>query len=102
MSNKKLPKEVIAHWPEIFKDVEVHAIPLQYLTSITISFNDGRIWEIDLNDERNLIEDGLEYSIESLLSEYEDEIENIDFRLDTEKVRADIEKRTSSFLKKRK
>lgn len=102
MSNKKLPKEVIAHWPEIFKDVEVHAIPLQYLTSITISFNDGRIWEIDLNDERNLLEEDLEYSIESLLSEYEDEIENIDFRLDTEKVRVDIEKRTSSFLKKRK
>jgi hypothetical protein len=102
VSNKKLPKEVIAHWPEIFKDVEVHAIPLQYLTSITISFNDGRIWEIDLNDERNLLEEDLEYSIESLLSEYEDEIENIDFRLDTEKVRVDIEKRTSSFLKKRK
>ena len=102
MSNKKLPKEVIAHWPEIFQDVEVHAIPLQYLNSITISFNDGRVWEIDLHDERNMLEEDLEYSIESLLSEYEDVIEHIDFRLDTEKVRADIEKRTSSFLKKRK
>tara|TARA_B110000503_G_C7127053_1_gene405113 strand:- start:530 stop:838 length:309 start_codon:yes stop_codon:yes gene_type:complete len=102
VSNKRFPKEVIAHWPEIFKDVEVHAIPLQYLNSITISFKDGKIWEIDLNDDRNMLEEDLEYSIDSLLTEYEDEIENIDFRLDTEKVRRDIEKRTSTFLKKRK
>ena len=34
--------------------------------------------------------------------EYEDSIQNVDFRLDTAKVKADIQARTKHFMKKRR
>ena len=44
----------------------------------------------------------LEKTLENLFHEYEDSIKNVDFRLDTAKVKADIQARTRHFLKKRK
>ena len=40
-SKGKLPKQVVSEWPEIFGDVEVSAIPVQYLKSINVTFKDG-------------------------------------------------------------
>lgn len=101
MSNgKKLPQEVIDHWPEIFKDVSIEAVPVEYLHSVRITFNDGRIWEVDTNKNPENID--IELAIEGLMDEYEEEIASVDFRLNTEKVKQDIKKRTNIFMKKRK
>ena len=98
----KLPSDVIAHWPEVFKDVEVKAIPLEYLESINVTFSDGKIWVIDLNDPRKNTVDNLGEVINELLEEYDDNIENIDFRVDVIKIKEDITRRTHIFMKKRK
>jgi len=98
----KLPSDVIAHWPEVFKDVEVKAIPLEYLESINVTFSDGKIWVIDLNDPRKNTVDNLGEVINELLDEYDDNIENIDFRVDVIKIKEDITRRTHVFMKKRK
>jgi hypothetical protein len=98
--NKKLPQEVIDHWPEIFKDVDIDVVPLDYLEGIRVTFVDGKIWEIDT--QKNSEKINLEEAIESLLIEYEDVIENVDFRLDTVRVKRDVKKRTAQFLKKRR
>jgi hypothetical protein len=37
-----------------------------------------------------------------MLSSYESDIENVDFKLDTERVKKDMIKTTNKFLKKRK
>ena len=49
---KKLPKEVISHWPEVFKDINIDVVPLEYLHSIRIEFADGKLWEIDVNTDK--------------------------------------------------
>ena len=100
--NNKLSKDLIAHWPEIFKDIEVHTVPLEYLHSITVRFVDGKAWVIELDSNKLNETDNLEYGLESLFEEYEEQIETIDFRLNTEKVRKDIMARTKTFMKKRK
>ena len=99
-NGKKLPKDVIDQWPEVLKDVDVEVIPVEYLHSVRITFSDGKIWEIDTTKNTDDIE--LEDALEALLLEYEDEIDNVDFRLDTVKVKEDIKKRTRVFMKKRK
>lgn len=103
----RLPPEVIAHWPEIFKDIEIKAVPLEYITSVVVYFEDGQEWEIDLDDEKLKIEgmelaDVLEEVLEAFFEEYDEYISNIDFKLNTEKVIKDIKKRVQTFLKKRK
>jgi hypothetical protein len=105
VSNKKpLPKNVIDQWPEIFKDIEVSVIPFVYIKSVTVAFEDGKIWELNIDSEKskNASEEDIEEYLEAFFDEYDDQIESVDFRLNTEKVIKDITNRTSRFLKKRK
>ena len=102
-TKKRLPKEVVAHWPEIFSDLHVESIPVEYLLSIKVTFKDGKNWEIRLkNNRQKMTNKELEKQITELFKTYGDAIKNVDFRLDTNKVKADITKRTNTFLKKRK
>ena len=99
----RFPKEVVAHWPEIFSDLHVESIPVEYLLSIKVTFKDGKNWEIRLkNNRQKMTNKELEKQITELFKTYGDAIKNVDFRLDTNKVKADITKRTKTFLKKRK
>jgi len=96
----KLPPDVVNHWPEIFEDINIESVPVEYLSSVKITFEDGKIWEIDTS--KNPHDVPIDEALESLMEEYEDVIVNVDFQLDTEKVKKDITKRTSIFMKKRK
>lgn len=105
MPKNKLPQEVISHWPEIFNDVEIKAVPIEYIHSVYVSFHDGKIWEIDMDKQK--IQDGddinkIESSLETFLEQYDDEILHVDFRLNTEKIVTDVKSRTKTFMKKRK
>lgn len=105
MPKNKLPDEVIKHWPEVFGDVEIKAVPIEYIHNIHVYFHDGKVWEIDL-DKQTSIGDGdinvVENSLETFLEQYNDEISHVDFRLNTSKVVEDVKNRTKSFMKKRK
>ncbi len=105
MPKSKLPPEVIRHWPEIFKDVEIKAVPIEYIHNIHVYFHDGKVWEIDMDESvtKNTESiNGIEDSLETFLEQYNDEISHVDFRLNTSKVVEDVKKRTKSFMKKRK
>ena len=100
-SSKRLPEEVISHWPEVFDDVEIDVVPLEYLDSVRVQFTDGKVWDIDINTSKNKVED-LEKSLDELFEQYQDHIKTVDFRLNTEKVKQDITSRTKKFLKLRR
>ena len=101
MSSSRLSKNVIAHWPEVFKDIEIHTVPFEYLHSISVHFDNGKTWVIEIDEDAKENPE-FDYGLEALFEEYEDEIVNIDFSINVVKVRKDIEKRTKHFLKKRK
>lgn len=98
--SKKLPPEIVKHWPEVFEDVEVEVLPIEYLHSVQVTFTDGKVWDIDLKTGKEDVDIGS--AIGDLVEEYEDTIMSVDFKLDTDKVKKDITSRTARFLKKRK
>jgi hypothetical protein len=105
VSKNNLPPEVISHWPEIFKDVEIKAVPIEYIHTIHVYFHDGKIWQIDMDEQKAKDANdlnGIENSLETFLEQYNDEISHVDFRLNTTKVVQDVKSRTKSFMKKRK
>ncbi len=57
-----------------------------------------------MQSSRNKLGDDkvLEDVLQELFNEYENKIGNIDFRLDTERLKNDIQKRTRVFMKKGK
>lgn len=100
---KTLPKEVIESWPEVFGEVKLKVLPLKYLNAVIITFRDGKIWEIKVTTKtKNDGWDSFEKSLSELLKTYDRRIDNIDFKLDTDRVKKDIERSTQYFLKKRK
>ena len=105
MPKNKLPPEVVSQWPEIFNDIEIKAVPIEYIHSVHVHFHDGKIWQIDIDKQQSSNKDAIdqiESSLETFLEQYDQEISHVDFRLNTSKVVEDIKKRTKSFMKKRK
>jgi len=100
----KLPPEIIEHWPEVFDDIEIKSVPIDYINSIHVFFHSGKLFTIDVRKERNKYKDtaSLEESLEEFFSDYDTHIKSIDFSIDTPKVKHDIQKRTKSFMKKLK
>ena len=98
-----LPKDVIEHWPEVFGEVHLNVLPLRYLHTVLVTFKDGKTWEIRITAtvKRNGWP-AFEKNLSELFKSYEDNIDNVDFKLDTKLVRRDIEKSTQTFLKKKK
>lgn len=99
---KKFPKEIIDHWPEVFGDITLNVIPLKYLDRIKIIFKNGKVWEIDMTDKRSDNWVLLEKQLKEMISHYESEIDNIDFKLDTARIKKDMIKSCNRFFKKRK
>jgi len=103
MSEKKLSKDVIASWPEIFEEINLKSIPLKYLCALNVKFKDQRIWTIDLNKKSKLVHwDIIEKNIFELVTTYKDHIESIDIKLDTDSIKRDITKQTNKFLRKQR
>jgi D-ribose pyranose/furanose isomerase RbsD len=103
VNKKPLSKDVISQWPEVLQDVEVRAVPLEYLKTMQIIFREGRVWEINIAKhvrENNV--DNLEQHLNDLLEEYEDVIEHVEFQLDMKKMKKDVERASKGFLKRRK
>jgi hypothetical protein len=100
---KLLPNDVVAHWPEVFGDVKLNVVPIGYLHMVLIRFKDGKVWEIRITTRTK--KNGwksFEKSLTELYKTYEDSIEELDFKLDTERVKKDVEKLTEKFLKRTK
>lgn len=99
---RPLPKDVIEHWPEIFSEVNLNVLPFGYLNMVLINFKDGKTWEIKVT--ASVKRDGwekFERNLSDLCKNYEDRIDNVDFKLDTIKVKNDIKKSTAKFLRKK-
>ena len=98
-----IPNNVIESWPEIFGEVEFNFIPLQYLYAVLIHFKDNTVWEIKITASvRKNGWDSFETTIQEISQQYHQNITNIEFKIDTDRVIKDIKKKTQSFLKKRK
>lgn len=102
ISKKALPKEVIKHWPEVFGEINLKVIPLKYLDCLVVTFKDGKSWRIPVYSKikkDNLAK--IENELAEFFSSYQNSIDQIDFKLDTDRIKKDISKITGKFLKKR-
>lgn len=100
---KIFPKDVVEHWPEVFGEITLNVVPLVYLDSVTVTFKNKKVWEIKISSKQAKDDwDTFEQNLKEMLASYESEIENVDFKLDTERVKKDMIKHTNRFLRKRK
>tara|TARA_B100000683_G_scaffold273647_1_gene319796 strand:+ start:122 stop:421 length:300 start_codon:yes stop_codon:yes gene_type:complete len=85
-------------WDEILDDVNYDFLPIEYVSTIIVRFLDGKTWEVAVDNRKRLTQDPGTV-IHEFLEEYKDSIDTVDFRLDTERLKKDITRRTKRFLK---
>lgn len=104
MHNKKVfQQNIIDFWPEIFNDIKLNVVPLNYVYIIEIKFHSNKIWEIKLTKnvkDKNL--EKFENDFQTMIDNYQNEIKSIDFKLDTVKIKKDVTKLTNKFLKNKR
>ena len=94
----KLPADVLRHWPEVFEGIEVKTIPLEYLQHIEVTFSNRKKWIIECTPA--LSQKRFEKDIRELFNEYGDSIRNVDFAVDSQKIKEDVQTGTKNLFKK--
>lgn len=100
---KSLPAEVVDMWPDVFNEVTLNVLPLEYVEIILINFKDGKTWEIGLDSKNNKkkIKD-FQSGIAEIMDSYKEFIDEIDVKINTHKVKKDVEKSVKKLYKKLK
>jgi hypothetical protein len=102
-TKRPLNRNIVEQWPEIFEDIVLSAIPLPYLHSVLVTFKDGRHWTVVLKDsDRKSINGEIPKNLYEFFQNQDENIENIDFRIDVEKIKKDVIKNTNKLLKRKK
>ncbi len=97
-----LPDEVVDVWPEVFGEVTLNVLPVEYIETVLINFKDGKSWEIDIppsRDQRTKLKD-FRSGLDEMLYSYKDVIDEVDVKIDTVKIKKDVEKSIKKMLKK--
>jgi hypothetical protein len=95
----KPPKHLVQEWPEIFEDLYMNTMPVAYLILLRLEFINGRIWEINVQEQ--LSDAAPEEIAERLLNifqEYRQDIKKIDFQMDIERLKIDIQESSKNLL----
>jgi hypothetical protein len=96
----RAPKQVIKEWPEIFEDLYMNTWPVAYLETVHFMFDDGRIWQIDIADQLDSYDaDTVAEKMLETVQEYKNDIVKIDFKLNIEKLKKDIQDSTNQHFK---
>ncbi len=85
------PKNLIQEWPEVFEDLYMNTMPVHYLEMLRIEFEDGRVWEINVQEQLSTTHsDILADRLVNTFQEYQDEIKKIDFKINVDKLKTDV------------
>lgn len=90
---------MVQEWPEVFDDLYMNTMPVAYLILLRLEFINGRIWEINVQEQ--LSDAAPEEIAERLLNifqEYRNDIKKIDFQMDIERLKNDIQESSKNLL----
>lgn len=95
----KPPKHIVKEWPEVFEDLYMNTMPVAYVDTMILEFNDGRIWQIDIKEQlKDTDPNDVAKRLLETLSEYKDTIKKLDFKINIQKLKDDIKNRTDKIF----
>jgi hypothetical protein len=95
----KPPRHLVKEWPEVFEDLYMNTMPVAYLETVHLEFANGRVWQIDVKEQlKGLDADAVATRLLDTLQEYKDEIKKIDFKVDVDRLKLDIQHSTKDIF----
>ena len=96
-------KTLDTEWEDILEEIDLKFLPIEYVKTIIITFEDKTTWEIDLeNSRKTQTDESIEDMLDDLFDEYDGDITDLNFQLDLQKIKRFLSKRVSYFLKHNK
>ena len=93
------PKNLIQEWPEVFEDLYMNTMPVHYLEMLRIEFEDGRVWEINVQEQLSTTHsDIIADRLVDTFQEYKEEIKKIDFKVNIDKLKTDVRNSSKKIL----
>jgi hypothetical protein len=93
------PKNLIQEWPEVFEDLYMNTMPVHYLEMLRIEFDDGRVWEINVQEQLSTTHsDIIADRLVDTFQEYREEIKKIDFKVNINKLKTDVRNSSKKIL----
>ena len=96
----KPPRHLVKEWPEVFEDLYMNTMPVAYLEYVHLEFANGRVWQIDIKEQitKDVDLDSIATRLLETMSEYKDEITKLDFKVDVQKLKFDIQNSTKDIF----
>lgn len=77
----------------------MNTMPVAYLILLRLEFTNGRIWEIDVQEQLGNSEaDDVANKLLNIFQEYRNDIKKIDFQMDVERLKNDIQESSKNLL----
>jgi hypothetical protein len=74
-------------------------MPVAYLITLRLEFNNGRIWEIDVQEQlAGADPNEIAAKILNIFQEYREDIKKIDFKIDIDRLKTDIQESSKNLL----
>jgi len=90
---------LVKEWPEIFEDLYMNTMPVAYLILLRLEFTDGRIWELNIQEQLvNAEPNDVADKLLSIFQEYRNDIKKIDFQMDIERLKTDIQESSKNIF----
>jgi hypothetical protein len=95
----KFPTELIGEWPEVFTDLHMNTMPVNYLKFVRIEFLTGMIWEVNIEDQIKIHgADVVANLLEVTFNEKTTEVKKCSFEIDVLRLKGDVIKLTENLL----
>lgn len=96
--------EFITRWEHIIDDVDITDVPLECIKKVVIKLGNRKQRTVNLATLRKqgLIREEIEYVMNRILTDYGDEVDNVDFILDITLVANIVQPETDKLLNKLK
>lgn len=83
----------------MFEDLYINTMPVAYVDAMIIEFDDGRVWEINIKEQLGVADpNSVAKKLLKTLDEYKDSVKKLDFKINIERLKADIKNRTNTIL----
>ena len=95
----KSPKNLVEDWPEIFEDLYMNTMPVNYLEYVQLEFSTGMVWEVDVREQlKNYDAETVARKLYETFQEYETDVTRFDFKLDIRRLKRDLKRSTKLIL----
>ena len=94
------PDDNLSRWESILADADIKSVPVNFLKEIQIKMMDGTEESFDIADlrERGFSVTEIEELLDEFMSQYDDDIDSLDFVLNVEALAQDVWSKTKRLL----